>query len=991
MKYRVNALFVLLLTFVSLLACAQAQKTSTLLDPITIQPSKPADDDKAIEIASFSVQSSVYANLAETQISISFYNPNNRNIAADFIFPLPQQSTLTGYALDINGVMVDGVALEKHKARVTFEKIVRAGIDPGLVENVQGNVFKTRIFPLNAKQQRSIKIKYTTILSHNNSHYSYQIPLMAGQLIKQFDLKIQAFNSQTKPIISSSQFGSLDFSKWQNAYVTQFSGKDFKLENALSIEVPQLNNNAITVAKNKANEYYFAINPQIATRLKKHLQATNQKKYHNIQLIWDASDSRANAAHELEIDFLNKFFNQHQNINVELFILRNTLNKQGHYKITQGNWGKLKQKLKSTHYDGATNLSTIKQLNHKSSNQIILFFTDAQHTFLAKESLTLPIPLYLFNSSLATNTSYAQQLAENNQGQSFWLNQQTDFSQLAQQIGKPIPQLISITQKNGRLRNLPTLPQKINLQSQQPITGQLLSDNATIVLNYGITGEILEKITINISKENALATKLIELISVQQRLRELEKDAENNKSSILKLAQTYNLATSFTSLLVLDNLEQYVQNHIAPPQSLAQMRDAYFKQIKQLDKQKSSEQQDKIAHIISQWNQRQQWWHKKFPKTVPKPKKQHGMGRTTAQDDEGDRIELDGTMVTGSRIATAEAYDSMEEEPTPVEMKPQKKQANTQASVKISEWNPDTPYLKELAKTNKARTAEVYYRLKKDYRNSPAFYFDCANFFFQQQQNDFAIQVLSNIAELKIQDSRLLRTMAMALRKHNKFTISIWAYEKVLKDRSEEPQSYRDLAITLIQRVENNQSTDITQDYTQAIELLYKVVTTNWDRFDGIEITVLMEINALIPQLQKFTIDYSFINKKLIALLDVDLRITLAWDSDMTDIDLWVIEPSGEKVTYSQTLSTVGGMFHKDFTGGYGPEEYLLHKAPSGKYTIKVHFYGNNSPELTGATTLYVDVFTNFARTTQKRQTLSLRLEKQDDDYLVGEITITND
>ena len=73
--------------------------------PIIIKPIKAVD--KAIEIAQFSVESSVYANIAQTSMTLTFYNPNSRNISADFIFPIPNNSTLTAYALDIDGVMVE--------------------------------------------------------------------------------------------------------------------------------------------------------------------------------------------------------------------------------------------------------------------------------------------------------------------------------------------------------------------------------------------------------------------------------------------------------------------------------------------------------------------------------------------------------------------------------------------------------------------------------------------------------------------------------------------------------------------------------------------------------------------------------------------------------------------------------------------------------------------------------------------------------------------
>ena len=72
----------------------------------------------------------------------------------------------------------------------------------------------------------------------------------------------------------------------------------------------------------------------------------------------------------------------------------------------------------------------------------------------------------------------------------------------------------------------------------------------------------------------------------------------------------------------------------------------------------------------------------------------------------------------------------------------------------------------------------------------------------------------------------------------------------------------------------------------------------------------------------------------LLGALDVDLRIILTWDADACDMDLWVIEPTGEKAFFGNTLTTVGGLFGRDFTRGYGPEEYLLHRAQKGTYKV---------------------------------------------------------
>ena len=53
----------------------------------------------------------------------------------------------------------------------------------------------------------------------------------------------------------------------------------------------------------------------------------------------------------------------------------------------------------------------------------------------------------------------------------------------------------------------------------------------------------------------------------------------------------------------------------------------------------------------------------------------------------------------------------------------------------------------------------------------------------------------------------------------------------------------------------------------------------------------------------------------------------LTWDADQTDIDLWVTEPSGEKCFYGHNRTTIGGLLSRDFTDGYGPEEYCLRKS----------------------------------------------------------------
>jgi Ca-activated chloride channel homolog len=123
-------------------------------------------------------------------------------------------------------------------------------------------------------------------------------------------------------------------------------------------------------------------------------------------------------------------------------------------------------------------------------------------------------------------------------------------------------------------------------------------------------------------------------------------------------------------------------------------------------------------------------------------------------------------------------------------------------------------------------------------------------------------------------------------------------------------------------------------------------------------------------------------------LLDVGVRIVMSWDADNTDIDLHVVEPSGEEAFYGHNTTTIGGHVSRDFTQGYGPEEYVLRRALPGVYKIRCKYYGSSQQTLVGPATVTANVITNYGRADEKRQVLTLRLESVKETVDIGEVTI---
>ena len=72
-----------------------------------------------------------------------------------------------------------------------------------------------------------------------------------------------------------------------------------------------------------------------------------------------------------------------------------------------------------------------------------------------------------------------------------------------------------------------------------------------------------------------------------------------------------------------------------------------------------------------------------------------------------------------------------------------------------------------------------------------------------------------------------------------------------------------------------------------------------------------------------------------------DIKVYLSWDTDKTDVDLWVENPAGEKVFYGKKVGTAGDALFDDVTTGYGPESYTAKDARAGIYTVRVNYFSS--------------------------------------------------
>ena len=106
-----------------------------------------------------------------------------------------------------------------------------------------------------------------------------------------------------------------------------------------------------------------------------------------------------------------------------------------------------------------------------------------------------------------------------------------------------------------------------------------------------------------------------------------------------------------------------------------------------------------------------------------------------------------------------------------------------------------------------------------------------------------------------------------------------------------------------------------------------------------------------------------------------DLVITMLWNTDQTDVDLHIVEPSGEECSYENKRTRSNGQITSDITTGFGPEMYFNAEAPQGKYDIKVKYFGKGQNRTELRNKVHLMIYRNYGSEDEKvdRRTIQLK------------------
>jgi len=916
-----------------------------------------------IQLRHVDVHTEIVGLAATTRVELEFHNPNPRVLEGELQFPLLEGQSIAGFALDIDGELRPAVPVEKAKGQQVFEDVTRGRVDPALLEATQGNNYRLRVYPLPAQGSRRVvlEIAETLAAAGEPRRLNWRLPLQFSGPVARLDVDVQVAGAL--PLAAQLGAVELPLTRGRDATSLSFTRTDYQGQGVLQVALPAAAPDlALSVQAHRDRSYFYA-EVQVPARTAPRVPPAR------IALIWDASGSGAARDHGKEFAVLDQYFKAlgqaHARLQVQLLAVRDVASPAETFVVAGGEWQALRRRLEALTYDGATQLGAMKP---PAGTELALLFTDGLGNYGNTPLVPPDIPLYTLNAATSADATLLRRVAERSGGAYLDL--------LALPAAAAVQALTTERTRLVGLRGTGASELESGSayvqDSRIAIAGVLTEPEAEVVLDMQAPGGGRST---RVLKLKSPGPRVVPVAMAAQRwaamrLAALAADPLRNRAAMRRLGQDFSLLSSETSLIVLDSVADYARYQIEPPVSLRPAWRELMRRTAQADAAARSRHLDQVA---AEFVARVAWWETDFPKGNPPPPPERTLKALMAP-------QLPFAAPPVQDLARSAAPAAMAAPAMTERRSNDTALRSTSAagpSIQLRKWQPDEPYVRRLRDARADDLYAIYLDERPAYAASTAFFLDVADILFDRGQPELAARVLSNLAEMNLENRHVLRILAYRLVLAGQLEAALPMLEKVLALSPDEPQSYRDLGLALAQ----------ARQPQRAIEQLWEVVSRPWDdRFPRIEAIALAELNAIAAR--QPGLDTSRIDARLLRNLPLDLRAVLAWDADNTDIDLSVIDPNGERAYYGHPRTYQGGQMSRDFIGGYGPEEFSLRTAKPGTYTVKAHFYGHQQQIVAPATTLMLRLSSGFGTAAQKDEDVVLRLSGRGEEVTVGTFTV---
>ncbi len=885
---------------------------------------------------------------AEVTKTFMLFNPSSMVMEGELMVPLPEDSILCKYHVE-SEEMTSSLSAKNGDGE-PVEEAIRRRVGSGSVAELTGDALRIRVFPLPSLGWRTVSVTWLTELSPVSSRGDFLLRLGISGKVEEYALFIECSWLEQRPALVEAGL-PLPFSKSENGWEFQTSIMGEDCSDGFVVRLPGVHGKKVAhIETRRSGRRFFSLNCPGFTGCDESLPWKPER----IALLWDASGSIS--GREKEFSLLEQLLRYWQNVLVDLIVFRDCLDSAAceSFSIVDGRNEELFLRLRKIPCDGATNVSSL-HLDTLLDSEVEACFllSDGLVTMGDLSEFHSPVPLHTICSSTRNHVALLKHCSRASGGH-FYNLLYWSVDDIIKKIIDNRP-VLTVLDHNGC--------SSVHCHEnggRVTMTGILEGDDCEIRLALGA-----ESCSHTFSAEDA--TPCVN-IAKQWAAHEAEKNLFFNHDwqRAVVPEQDSDSVICGTSRPVDQSLKHggdALEKESGPG---TEFRDSPRLQQTQAGNSCSRH----LDSVEREWQKLLLWWEKGFSRD--------GKSSSVVEEKDDLRSLYTPTMAHEPEVSVL-----------PAQMDGGELNGKLSAVENglFMEWPAEAEYLKDIAESPRDKRYDCYLKKRAGYRLNPCFYIECGDYFLKDEAvADIGVRVVSNLLEIADGNPVLMRSCAYRLQQAGELDLAIDIFSKVLSIQADEPQSYRDLALVLGERWRRDKC---GENLFTAMLLLWLVVEQKWDRFPGIELTALQELNRFIWLAQNHNIPIpEQIEQRFICSFDLDLRICLSWDAGFTDVDLHVYEPDGSHVYFGDKLSRQGGRISWDLTDGYGPEVYILRKAEKGLYTVRASCSTSGPSGICEPCTVMATLHTDYARENESSRSLMMRLGRSGDTVTVAEIEI---
>lgn len=553
-----------------------------------------------LECKSLKVNVEIEGRYARTSIDQVFSNPSNRRLEGHFIFPTPKGATLKDFSMDINGKQMSAELLDATKARKIYEEIVRRALDPALLEYSEQSMFRVRIFPIEPRSEKRIKISYTELLESENNTNEYIFPLSAkkysGKPLREVMIKVDVKSDSPIKTLYSPTHEVETIRKNDKTATVAYEAREIKPEHNfklyLGYDRAKIGVSMLSHKPEDDNGYFFLdISPGFA---KESDEIVNK----DITFVLDVSGSMAGEKLEQAKKALNFCINN-LNERDRFEIIKFSTEAQAVFNkrmaVNTANIKKAKKFVKKLKAIGGTNIGealalALKEKADAGRPNMIIFLTDGKPTIGETEENKLVAEIsknneentkiFTFGIGFDINTHLLDKITEKTKAYRSYITPEEDIeikvSNFYSKVSSPVLTEIKLSIDGARIekvfpKEMPDLfkGSSINVMGRYDNSGK-----ARIRLEGKVNGktekfEFEAELSGSSDKYDFIpplwATRNIGYLLDQIRLHGEEKELVDE---VTALAKKYGVITPYTSYLILEDERIDISRRRLPPERI---------------------------------------------------------------------------------------------------------------------------------------------------------------------------------------------------------------------------------------------------------------------------------------------------------------------------------------------------------------------------------------------------------------------------------------